>query len=166
MFFVISQYDKGSGTHAEERGLLPNKANLTAAAIGNDRFSAVTTLLGSPISVGSAGRSGRTGSRHANGNRFLIQTDFETHAHVFLVVEQPDRILSIVGSSILHSSIALRLAGRGILLQLTVDDLAGSAEEPLKVSCARFVVDVTDEDSANFSLDDTLTNIDVGSSGR
>ena len=165
MFFVISQYDKGSGTHAEERGLLPNKANLTAAAIGNDRFSAVTTLLGSPISVGSAGRSGRTGSRHANGDRFLIQTDFETHAHVFLVVEQPDRVLSIVGSSILDSSIALRFAGRRILLQLAIDDLASSAEEPLKVPCTCFVVDVADEDSANFSLDHTVTNVDMGSRG-
>lgn len=154
------------GHTPRKRELLPNKANLTAAAIGNDRFSAVATLLGSPISVGSACRSGRVRSRHANGNRFLVQTDFETHAHVFLVVEQPDRILSIVGSSILHSSIALRFAGCRVLLQLTIDDLAGSAEEPLKVPCACFVVDVADKDSANFSLDDTLTNIDMCSSGR
>lgn len=134
MLFEVLQYDKGSGTRAREHGLLLNEANLTAAAIGNDRFSVVTTLLGGSVSVGSAGRSGRAGSRHANGNWFLVQTDFETHAHVLLVVEQPDRILSIVGSGILHSSIALRFAGRRILLQLTIDDLAGSAEEPLKVS--------------------------------
>jgi hypothetical protein len=162
---VVLQYDKGSGTHARERGLLPNEANLTATAIRNDRFSAVTTLLGSPVSVGSACRSGRAGSRHANGNRFLVQTDFETHAHVFLVVEQPDRVLSIVGSSILDSSIALRFAGRWILLQLAVDDLASSAEEPLKVPCTCFVVDVADEDAANFSLDHTMTDVDMSSRG-
>jgi len=160
------QYDKVNGTRARERGLLLNEANLTAAAIGNDRFSVVTTLLGGSVSVGSAGRSGRAGSWHANGNRFLVQTDFETHAHVLLVVEQPDCILSIVGSSILHSSIALRFAGRRILLQLTIDNLASPAEEPLKVSCACFVVDVADEDSTNFGLDHTLTDVDMGSSGR
>ena len=81
-------------------------------------------------------------------------------------MEQPDRVLSIVGSSILHSSIALRFAGCRVPLQLTIDDLAGFAEEPLKVPCACFVVDVADEDAANFSLDDTLANIDMGSSGR
>lgn len=113
---------------------VPNEATLTAAAIDNDRFSAVATLLGGATSVGCACRSGRAGSRHANSNRFLVQTDLETHAHILFVVEQPDRILSIVGSSILDSSIALRFAGRRILLQLTIDDLAGSAEEPLKVS--------------------------------
>lgn len=166
MLFVILRYDKGSGRRPEERVLLPIKANLTAAAIGNDRFSAVTTLLGSSVRVGGACRSGRAGSRHANGNRFLVQADFETHTHVFLVVEQPDRILSIVGSSILHSSIALRFARRRILLQLTTDNLAGSAEEPLEVPCTCFVVDIADEDSANFGLDNTLANIDMGSSRR
>ena len=160
------QYDKVNGTRARERGLLLNEANLTAAAIGNDRFSVVTTLLGGSVSVGSAGRSGRAGSWHANGNRFLVQTDFETHAHVLLVVKQPDRILSIVGSSILHSSIALRFTGRRILLQVTIDDLASSAEEPLKIPCTCFVVDVADEDSANFSLDHTMADVDVGSCWR
>ena len=87
MSFVILQYDKCIGPRAEERKLFPNEANLTAAAIGNDRVSAVATLLGSSVSVGGACGSGRAGSRHANGNRFLVQTDFETHAHVFLVVK-------------------------------------------------------------------------------
>lgn len=166
ILFVISQYDKGSGTSAGEHELLPNEANLTATAVRNDRFSAVTSLLGSSVSVGSACRSGRAGSRHANGNRFLVQTDLETHAHILFVVEQPDRILSIVGSSILYSSIALRFAGRRILLQLAIDDLASSAEEPLEVPCTCFVVDVADENSADFSLDHTMTDVDMGSCGR
>lgn len=47
MAFVILQYDKCIGTRGEGRGLLPNEASLTAAAIGNNRFGAVATLLGS-----------------------------------------------------------------------------------------------------------------------
>ena len=145
---------------------VPNEATSTAAAIDNDRFSAVATLLGGATSAGSACRSGRAGSRHANSDRFLVQTELETHAHILFVVEQPDRILSIVGSSILDRSIALRFAGRRILLQLAIDDLASSAEEPLEVPCTCFVVDVADENSADFSLDHTMTDVDMGSCGR
>jgi hypothetical protein len=72
---------------------------------------------------------------------------------------------SLASLAAAYSGIALRFAGRWILLQLAVDDLASSAEEPLKVPCTCFVVDVADEDAANFSLDHTMTDVDMSSRG-
>jgi hypothetical protein len=150
--------------HAPE-SMERSNATLTDATIGNDRFGAATTLLDRSASVSSAGRSGRAGSGHTNGDRFFVQTNFETHAHVLLVMEEPDRILGVVRSSILHSSVTLRFAGCWIFLQLTMNNLAGSAEEPLEVPRTCPVIDVADKDSTNFGLDGPLTNVDMGSCG-
>lgn len=127
------RYDNFRSKRAQTMDWNVTRLLLTGATIDDDRFRAVMTLLSRAVSAGGAIGSRRTGGRHADGNGLFVQTNLETHSHVLFVVEQPDRILSIVGSSVLYCRITLRFASRRILLQLTVDNLASSAEESLEI---------------------------------
>jgi hypothetical protein len=145
------------------------RLTLTRAAVDDDRFSVVAALLNSATVAGTAPvgpRRARASRGHANGDRLLVQANLETHAHILLTVEHPHSILRILGNSVLHSRISLRLARRRVLLQLAFDDLAGSAKVTLEVLGAGLVVDVADENTTDFGLDGALANVDVRSGGR
>ena len=140
---------------------------LTRAAVDDDRFGVVAVLLNSAaVASTSVGPGRRASRRHANRDRLLVQANLETHSHVLLAVEHPDSVLRIFRNSVLHSRVSLRLASRRILLQLAFDDLAGSAKITLEVLGAGLVVDVADENPADFGLDGALTDVDVSPGGR